>query len=110
VQFTSGDPSPTGNVRYIDHVTGDDIKATSFTRLVIEAGPCGSDTHATIMGKATVNSVPNQDLRIDVDDCDKPGSLLPGTPDMLVIMTGPTRTYTNGGPLVQGDIVVEKTQ
>jgi hypothetical protein len=110
VQFKSGDPSPTGNVRYIDHVTGDDIKATSFTRLVIEAGPCGLDTHAMIMGKATVNSVPDQNLRIDVDDCDKPGSLLPGTPDMLVIMTGPTRAYTNGGPLVRGDIVVEKAQ
>src|SRR5205814_7529075 len=28
VQFQNGDPSPTGNVRYLDHVTGDDIKAT----------------------------------------------------------------------------------
>src|SRR3989475_7428217 len=100
VQFRSGDPSPTGNVRYLDHVTSDDIKATSFITLVIGAGLCGPDTHALIIGKATVNGVPDQDLQINVDDCSEPGSQLPGTPDVLTIMTGPTQVYLNGGPLV----------
>src|SRR5204863_698045 len=95
VRFKSGDPSPTGNVRYIDHVTGDDIKATSFTTLVIGAGPCGPYTHAMIMGKATVNGLPDQDLRIDVNDCSEPGSQPPSIPDMLMIMTGPTQVYVN---------------
>jgi beta-propeller repeat-containing protein len=110
VQFRSGDPSPMGNVRYLDHVTGDDIKATSFDTLVIGTGACGPDTHALITGKATVNGVPDQDLRIDVDDCSEPGSSQPNTPDMLTIMTGPTQVYMNGGPLVGGNIQVKKAQ
>src|SRR6266850_132631 len=114
VQFQSGDPSPTGNVRYRDHVTSDDIKATSFSTLVIGTGPCGPDTHALIIGKATVNGVPDQDLQINVDDCSEPGSQQPGTsasgPDMLIIMTGPTQVYMNGGPLVGGNIQVKKAQ
>lgn len=110
VQFRSGDPNPTGNVRYIDHVTGDSIKATSFSSLVISDGACGPNTHAMIKGMATVNGVPNQDLQIDVDDCSEPGSQQPGTsssgPDMLMIMTGPEQPYMNGGPLVGGNIQV----
>ena len=114
VQFQSADPSPTGNVRYRDHVTSDDIKATSFSTLVIGTGPCGPDTHALIIGKATVNGAPDQDLQINVDDCSEPGSQQPGTsasgPDMLTIMTGPTQVYMNGGPLVGGNIQVKKAQ
>src|SRR6266850_808926 len=114
VQFQSADPSPTGNVRYRDHVTGDDLKATSFSTLVIGTGPCGPDTHALIIGKATVNGAPDQDLQINVDDCSEPGSQQPGTsasgPDMLTIMTGPTQVYMNGGPLVGGNIQVKKAQ
>ena len=101
VQFNSGDPSPTGDVRYIDLVTGADIAATSFTTLVIGAGPCGADTHALIIGKATVNGVPDQDFQVDVDDC---------SPDTLTIMSGPTQVYANGGPVVVGNIQVEKAQ
>src|SRR6266513_368742 len=110
VQFQNGDPSPTGNVRYLDHVTGDDIKATSFTTLVIGAGPCGPDTHALIFGKATVNGVPGQDLQVNVDDCSEPGSPQPSTPGMLMIVTGPNQVYVNRGPLAGGDIQVEKAQ
>jgi hypothetical protein len=82
-------------------VTGADIAATSFTTLVIGAGPCGADTHALIIGKATVNGVPDQDFQVDVDDC---------SPDTLTIMSGPTQVYANGGPLVVGNIEVEKAQ
>ena len=110
VQFQNGDPSPTGNVRYLDHVTGDDIKATSFTTLVIGAGPCGPDTHALIFGKATVNGVPGQDLQVNVDDCSTPGSPQPSTPGMLKIMTRSNQVYINGGSLAGGDIQVEKAQ
>jgi len=107
VQFASGDPNPTGNVRYIDHATGNDIKATSFSLLLIGVGPCGTDTHATIKGKATVNGVPDQDLKIDVDDCD---SAPVAAPDTLMITTGPNQVYANGGPLVGGNIQVKKAQ
>ena len=107
VQFNSGDPSPTGDVRYIDLVTGADIAATSFTTLVIGAGPCGADTHALIIGKATVNGVPDQDLQVDVDDCSEPSSQ---PPDTLMITTGSTQVYANGGPLVVGNIQVKKAQ
>lgn len=108
VRFQSGDPNPTGNVRYIDHVTGDDIKATSFSSLVISDSACGPDTHATIKGKATVNGVPDQDLNLEVDDCDEPGSEPGSGPDTLTIMTGPDQIYANGGPLVGGNIQVRK--
>jgi len=107
VQFKSGDPTPTGNVRYIDLVTGADIAATSFTTLVIGTGPCGPDTHALIIGKATVNGVPDQDLQVDVDDCSEPSSQ---PPDTLMITTGSTQVYANGGPLVVGNIQVKKAQ
>jgi Tol biopolymer transport system component len=107
VQFASGNPNPTGNVRYIDHVTNDDIKATSFSLLLIGDGPCGTNTHATIKGKATVNGVPDQDLTIDVDDC---GSAPVPAPDTLTIMTGPSEVYANGGPLMGGNIQVKKAQ
>jgi len=107
VQFNSGDPSPTGDVRYIDLVTGADIAATSFTTLVIGAGPCGPDTHALVIGKATVSGVPDQDFQVDVDNCSEPSSQ---PPDTLTIMTGPTQVYGNGGPLVAGNIQVEKAQ
>jgi len=107
VQFNSGDPTPTGNVRYIDLVTGADIAATSFTTLVIGTGPCGPDTHALIIGKATVNGVPDQDLQVDVDDCSEPSSQ---PPDTLMITTGSTQVYANGGPLVVGNIQVKKAQ
>ncbi|TMH84545.1 MAG: hypothetical protein E6H44_14880, partial [Betaproteobacteria bacterium] len=110
VQFQNGDPSPTGNVRYLDHVTGDDIKATSFDTLVIGAGPCGPDTHAVIIGKATVNGVPDQDLQVKLDNCSEPGSQQPSTPDMLKIMTRSNQIYMNGGSLAGGDIQVEKAQ
>jgi len=108
VQFQSGDPSPTGNLRYIDHVTGDRIAATSFTTLVIGTGPwCGPGTHALIMGKATVNGVPDQDFQVNVDDCSEPGSQPPSTPDMLKILTRPNQVYVNGGPLVAGNIEID---
>src|SRR6266513_84438 len=110
VQFQSGDPSPTGSVRYLDHVTCDDIKATSFDTLVIGAGPCGPDTHAVIIGKATVNGVPDQDLQVKLDNCSEPGSPQPSTPGMLMIVTGPNQVYVNRGPLAGGDIQVEKAQ
>jgi hypothetical protein len=110
VQFQSGELSPTGKVRYIDHVTGDDIAATSFTTLAIGTGPCGPDTHALILGKATVNGVPDQDLQVKLHDCSEPSSQPPSTPDMLMIMTGKTQAYSNGGPLVRGNIQVKKAQ
>jgi len=113
VQFQSGDPNPTGNVRYLDHVTLDDIKATSFATLAIGPGACGPDTHALIIGKATVNGVPDQDVQINVDDCGEPGSQQPVSvsgPDMLMIMTGPSQVYMNGGPLVGGNIQVKRGQ
>jgi len=109
VRFASGDPSPTGNVRYIDHVTGDDIKATSFSLLMIDDSPCGPNTHANIKGKATVNGVADQDLTIDVNDCGTPGST-PAAPDTLTISTGPSQVYANSGPLMGGNIRVTKAQ
>ena len=109
VRFRNGDPNPTGSMRYIDHVTGDDIKATSFSLLVIRAGPCGPDTHARFKGKATVNGVSNQDVEVDVDDCAEAGSSPGSGPDTLMIrVTGPTRFYFNGGPLVGGNIQVRR--
>ena len=58
--------------------------------------------------------MPDQDFQINVDDCSEPGSQQPGTsasgPDMLMIMTGPTQVYLNGGPLVGGNIQVKKAQ
>jgi hypothetical protein len=109
VRFRSGDSNPTGNVRYIDHVTGDDIKSTSFSLLVIGAGPCGPDTHARFRGKATVNGVPDQDFEVEVDDCAEPGSSPGSGPDTLMMkVTGPSEVYANGGPLVGGNIQIRK--
>jgi hypothetical protein len=77
--------------------------------LVIETGACGPNTHARFKGKATVNSMPNQDFEVAVDDCREPGSSPGAGPDTLMIkVTGPSQTYANGGPLIGGNIQIHK--
>ena len=67
----------TGNLSYHDHGANVRIKATSFDRLIISAGVCGSNTHATFTGTATVTRSTgsnSETLTVEVDDCGEPGT------------------------------------
>jgi hypothetical protein len=100
IQFASGASAPKGNLVYDDHDAGVHIKATSFDQLVIEAGICGSNTHASFTGMAKVNGA-SESLTVEVDDCGEPSS--PPPPDTFSIKTD---TYSNSGPLIGGNIQI----
>jgi len=100
IDFKNGDTSPRGNLQYDDHDANVHIKATSFSSLIIGSGVCGPNTHASFNGRANVNGV-DQALSVDVDDCCEPSSGPP--PDTFSIQT---QTYSNGGPLVGGNIQI----
>ncbi len=108
VQFQAGDASPTGNFRYIDHgPVAEDIKATSFSLLVISDGRCGSNTHAAFRFTATENGTPGQEFKVEVDDCGEPGSNTPTGPDMFSIQKLPAG-YMAAGPLEGGNVQIHK--
>jgi len=103
VQQGTGGGTPTGNLEYNDKAAGVRIKATSFSKLVIGTGMCGTNTHATIIGTATVirsTGPTNESLTVDVDDCGQSGSM-----DKFGIMTD---TYSNEPPktLIGGNITI----
>ena len=103
VQQATGGGMPTGNLEYNDKAAGVRIKATSFSKLVIGTGMCGTNTHATIIGTATVirsTGPTNESLTVDVDDCGQSGSM-----DKFGIMTD---TYSNEPPsmLIAGNITI----
>jgi hypothetical protein len=100
IQVVDGASAPKGNLMYQDHDAGVRIKATSFDQLIIEAGLCGPNTHATFTGMADVNGV-SETLTVVVDDCGEPSSGPP--PDTFQIDTD---TYSNGGPLIGGNIQI----
>jgi hypothetical protein len=108
VQFQAGAASPTGNFRYIDHgPVAEDIKATSFSLLVISDGVCGPNTHAAFRFTGTENGTPGQEFKVEVDDCGEPGSNTPTGPDMFSIQKLPAG-YMAAGPLVGGNVQVHK--
>jgi len=103
VQQAPGGAMPTGNLEYNDKPADVRIKATSFSKLFIGAGTCGPNTHATILGTATVirsTGTTNESLTVDVDDCGQSGAM-----DKFGIMTD---TYSNEPPktLIGGNITI----
>jgi hypothetical protein len=100
IQFSMGDPAPTGNLVYNDKGADVRIKAISYDQLIIEDGLCGPDSHATFTGTAEVNGE-EESFTVEVDDCGEPSSAPP--PDMFSI---DTETYDNGGPLIGGNIKI----
>jgi hypothetical protein len=108
VQFNAGDTAPSGNLRYIDHgPVGEDIKATSFSLLVISDGVCGPNTHAAFRFTGTENGNPGQEFKVEVDDCGEPGSNQPNGPDTFSIQKLPAG-YMAAGPLVGGNVQIHK--
>jgi hypothetical protein len=107
VKFQAGEASPDGNFRYIDHgPIAEDIKATSFSLLVISDGPCGPNTHAAYRFTGTENGVPGQEFKVEVDDCGEPGSDT-SSPDMFFIQKLPAG-YMAAGPLVGGNVQIHR--
>jgi len=100
IQFAAGALSPKGNLVYDDHGADVRIKATSYDSLVIDAGLCGPNSHATFTGTAGVNGV-SESLSVEVNDCGESSSGPP--PDTFSIQTD---TYSNGGPLIGGNIQI----
>jgi hypothetical protein len=94
-----------GNLEYEDHVMDVRIKATSIDHLVISDGQCGSNTHATFDGTATVTrsiGSTTEQYTAQADDCGEPG-----TSDQFGIKTD---TYSNGpSTLIGGNIQIHKS-
>src|SRR5439155_23124951 len=111
VQFKAGDANPTGNLTYNDHAANVTIKALSFNSLVIFAGPCGANTHASFTGSASVtgpSGVPStQSFSVDVDDCATGSSASKGS-DIFSITTAGSTQYAAAGPLTSGNIQVSQ--
>lgn len=100
ISFAEGDTAPKGNLVYQDRSADVRIKATSYDQLVIEDGICGPNSHATFTGMADVNGDP-ESLTVVVDDCGEPSTGL--MPDTFSISTD---SYSNGGPLIGGNIQI----
>jgi hypothetical protein len=90
-----------GNLQYDDHQMGVRIKSQSISGLFI-SDSCGTNTHATITGMASVirsTGTTTEAFTVDVDDCGEPG-----TGDSFGIKTS---TYANGpSPLTGGNIQI----
>jgi hypothetical protein len=93
-----------GNLEYNDHENDVRIKAQSIDTMVIGAGPCGPNTHATFTGTASVirsTGTTTEPFTVDVDDCGEPGSA-----DTFGIKT---TTYSNGpSKLIGGNIQIHR--
>ena len=100
IQLAPGASVPKGNLVYQDHDADVQIKSTSYNQLIISDGICGPNTHAFFSGMAKVNGV-TETLTVEVDDCGEPSSGPP--PDTFDIETD---TYSNGGPLIGGNIQI----
>ena len=98
-----GGGTPTGNLEYNDKPAGVRIEAASYGKLFITTGTCGPNTHAKIIGTATVirsTGTTSESLTVDVDDCGPSGAM-----DKFGIMTD---TYSNEPPsmLLAGNITI----
>ena len=69
--------------------------------------PVRTNTHAAYRFTGTENGTPDQEFKVEVDDCGEPGSNLPTGPDMFSIQKLPAG-YMAGGPLVGGNIQIHK--
>ena len=107
VQLQGGDAAPSGNLNYNDRGANVTIKANSFALpFVIDAGSCGTNTHATFRGTATVNrsgAASTEGFTVEVDDCGEPGSAA-AFPDTFKIST--SGGYSASGNLIAGNIQV----
>jgi hypothetical protein len=105
--FTVRCCAPAGNLEYNDHGANVRIKSRSITGLFISNGACGSNTHATFTGTASVirsTGTTTQDFQVDVDDCGEPGTM-----DTFAIKTFGVPPYSSGpSTLVGGNIQIHK--
>ena len=102
--FTVRCCNPAGNLEYNDHRSDVRIKAESISGLFISNGSCGTNTHATFTGTATVRrstGTTTESFVVEVDDCGEPG-----TSDTFRIQAS---TYSNGpSTLIGGNIQIHR--
>jgi len=94
-----------GNLEYTDHQADVRIKLKTIDGLFIGNGTCGTNTHATFVGTATVyrsTGTATESFTVEVDDCGEPG-----TADTFSIDTD---TYSNGpSTLLGGNIQIHRS-
>jgi len=99
----------TGNLEYDDHAAGIRIKAQSVDALSISNGgtSCSAtpgSKHATFTGTAAVirsTGTTTESFTVDADDC--------GEPETMDTFDIKTTTYSNGGPLISGNVQIHKS-
>jgi hypothetical protein len=111
VQLKNANASIQGELQYDDHNVGEKIHVKTWDEFVITqpSANCGllpGTSHAHMHGTGDVNGT-MQEVTVEIDDCDEPGSQIPGMssvgPDQFTIDTA---GYMNGGPLIGGNIQI----
>ena len=95
VQYSDGEPTPSGNLTFKDHGANISLKATSFTLLYI------AENQAIVRGYATVNDQSNLEFELIVSDFGEPGSN-----DTFMIQIPALNGYSAGGVLTGGNIQI----
>jgi hypothetical protein len=85
---------PSGTLTYQDHASGQTVKSTQITALVV------TGKHARIFGKATIDGGGSFDFVADLDDLGEPGT------DVDKFQIQLSSGYTAGGTLDGGNIQV----
>jgi hypothetical protein len=92
VQYTTGMSAPTGQVTFRDRGADLELRSMQITSVIV------AGTHATILGKGSVNGT-TVEFRIEVDDLGEPGR----SDTFLISWLG----YSKGGRLNGGNIQIQ---
>lgn len=94
VEYATGQASPTGDLTFLDHASGKQVKATHIDSFTV------AGTKATFTGRATVDGTQMVSFFVEIEDLGEPGGA-----DTFRIVLGDG--YGAGGVLRSGNIRVE---
>jgi len=100
IKYVTGNPSPSGNLTFIDHSGKLNLKAISFDFLMIEGN------QAWFAGKGIINDGQIVEFEVSIEALSKQGQ--PGQTDTFHIYIPAVNGYMSGGTLNGGNITIHK--
>ena len=100
IRYVAGDPSPSGNLTFVDHSAKMNLKATSLDFLLIEGN------RAWFAGTGVTNDGQIIEFEVSIEALSKPGQ--PGQKDTFHISIPAVDEYMSGGTLNGGNITIHK--